>query len=154
MGNRAVITSKDTKYNRGKCRLGIYVHWNGGRDSVNAFLAYAKAKGVRGIESDESYCISRLAQIIGNYFGGTTSVGVEVLHPQDIKERCGSWYLDNGVYFIDDDFKIVEGNTESEGYDLQKFLQQINETQPTNEQLSEEELIEAKKMYEALYATL
>lgn len=31
MGNRAIITTK-------KRDLGVYLHWNGGRDSVGAFL--------------------------------------------------------------------------------------------------------------------
>ena len=33
MGNRAIITTKD-------CDLSLYLHWNGGRDSVEGFLAY------------------------------------------------------------------------------------------------------------------
>lgn len=35
MGNRAVITTTDQ-------RIGIYLHWNGGKDSVEAFLKYCK----------------------------------------------------------------------------------------------------------------
>ena len=37
MGNRAVITTKENMYNNG---VAIYLHWNGGRDSVEAFLEY------------------------------------------------------------------------------------------------------------------
>ena len=37
MGNRAVITTKENMDNNG---IGIYLHWNGGRDSVRAFLKY------------------------------------------------------------------------------------------------------------------
>ena len=59
MGNRAIIKGHGNS-------LGIYLHWNGGRDSVEAFLAYCKLKGYR---SDDSYSWARLAQVIGNYFG-------------------------------------------------------------------------------------
>ena len=37
MGNRAVITTENKK-------IGIYLHWNGGRDSVEAFLKYCELK--------------------------------------------------------------------------------------------------------------
>ena len=33
MGNRAIIKGKNQA-------LGVYVHWNGGYDSVNAFCTY------------------------------------------------------------------------------------------------------------------
>ena len=42
MGNRAVVTNKNQD-------IGIYLHWNGGPESVCAFLTYAKALGVRGL---------------------------------------------------------------------------------------------------------
>jgi hypothetical protein len=45
MGNRAVITTEDKQ-------LGVYVHWNGGRDSIEAFLLYCKIKGYRAPEND------------------------------------------------------------------------------------------------------
>lgn len=151
MGNRAVITSKTNKFNKGKNRIGLYLHWNGGRDSVDAFLAYAKAKGVRGAESDNGYCFARLAQIVGNYFGGTTSVGVVVLTPDDIEGRCGGWCLDNGVYFIDDEFRVVEGRRREGEYDLREFLNEINEHQSGDEQLIAVELDRATKEYQALY---
>ena len=40
MGNRCVITTP-------KRELGVYFHWNGGRDSVEPLLAYCKLKGYR-----------------------------------------------------------------------------------------------------------
>lgn len=67
MGNRAFIrfANADT---------GIYLHWNGGRDSVEAFLDYCRMKKFR----DDYYGVSRMAQIIGNYFGGELSIGVDL----------------------------------------------------------------------------
>ena len=37
MGNRAVITTEKNFENNG---VGVYLHWNGGYDSVSAFLKY------------------------------------------------------------------------------------------------------------------
>ena len=49
MGNRAVITTRENFNNDG---VGVYLHWNGGRDSVQAFLTYCKMKGYREPTSD------------------------------------------------------------------------------------------------------
>ena len=95
MGNRAVITD-------GKKEFGIYVHWNGGPESVCAFLTYAKLSGVRSCDFDECYCFARLAQIIGNFFGGTLSLGVGPLKKLDTNNG------DNGTYVIDYNFNVVE----------------------------------------------
>lgn len=151
MGNRAVITTKTHKFNKSKSRIGLYLHWNGGRDSVDAFLAYAKAKGVRDAESEPEYCFARLAQIIGNFFGGNASVGVCTLTPEDIEDRCKGWWLDNGVYFIDEEFRVVEGKGKEGEYSLRKFLNEINDHQPTEEKLFSEELDQAVEKYNALY---
>lgn len=45
MGNRAIITTK-------KRDLGVYLHWNGGRDSVGAFLEYCELRGFRAPDGD------------------------------------------------------------------------------------------------------
>ena len=47
MGNRAVITKDRDLYG-----IGVYLHWNGGRDSVEAFLAYCDLKRYRGNDSE------------------------------------------------------------------------------------------------------
>ena len=65
MGNRAVIQMQDYD-------VGIYLHWNGGRTSGEAFLETARDYNVRG----DDYGIARLAQMMGNFFGGTLSVGI------------------------------------------------------------------------------
>ena len=71
MGNRAVITTQDEK-------MGIYVHWNGGYDSVNAFLKYCELRGYRSPTEDLTYGFARLAQVICNFFGGGLSCGVDL----------------------------------------------------------------------------
>ena len=60
MGNRAVITTRDAFDHNG---LGIYVHWNGGRDSVNAFLTYCAMKQFASPETD-CYGWARLIVLI------------------------------------------------------------------------------------------
>ena len=73
MGNRAVITTS-TDINVSESNdIGVYLHWNGGRDSVEAFLLYCKLKGYRTPEYD-NYGWARLCQVIGNFFGGGLSI--------------------------------------------------------------------------------
>ena len=135
MGNRAVITSKENFENNG---IGIYLHWNGGRDSVEAFLKYCELKGYREPTSD-CYGWARLTQVIGNFFGGSTSLGVDVVNRLD----CDNW--DNGVYIIDGwkivDRKYFEGE-EQDTYDLMEMLLSIDERQPEEEQLGKEKIKE------------
>ena len=98
MGNRAVVAflGDNGEKNLDEC-LGIYLHWNGGRDSVEGFLQYAKDKGLRSGD----YGVARLCQIIGNTFGGTLSMGVDVVCNLDYDN------FDNGLYWVDKNFNIV-----------------------------------------------
>lgn len=133
MGNRAVITTKENFDNNG---VGIYVHWNGGRDSVEAFLKYCELKGFRSPETDD-YGWARLAQVIANYFGGDgLSIGVNRVDHLD----CDNG--DNGTYFIKD-WKIVGRKyfewTEQQEYPLKGMLEDIDNTQPDHVKLTEEE---------------
>lgn len=100
MGNRAVITTVGEDKNR----IGIYLHWNGGPESVLAFLQAAKQLGVRSPKNDGAYgayCFARLTQIIANYLGGNLSIGVGTIDHLD----CDNF--DNGMYEIGADFEIV-----------------------------------------------
>ena len=141
MGNRAIIKGVGTN-------IGVYVHWNGGYDSVLAFTQYCKLKGYRSPESDPAYGTARLAQVIVNFFGGSCSVGIEnmsgttVMTPELVRE----FFLDNGVYEIEN-WKIVKHWNPGvikpedechEGYDLIETLCEIDECQPVKEQLSKE----------------
>ena len=104
MGNRAVIAfgSDEEK------DVGIYLHWNGGEESVKAFLKVAKDLGVRDPMND-NYGIARIAQIIGNFFGGSNSVGVANLKQLD----CDNY--DNGMFIIGNDFQIVDRKYNRQG---------------------------------------
>lgn len=126
MGNRAVITNKDRK-------LGVYLHWNGGKDSVTAFLEYCRLRGFRS----GGYGMARFCQVVGNYFGGGLSIGVE---PYEEVKDAGD---DNGVYIVEN-WEIVdrifpyEGFVEQEVYDLEEMLLEIDECQPDCERLGED----------------
>jgi len=136
MGNRAVITTENKD-------LGVYLHWNGGRDSVEAFLMYCKLKGYRCPEND-CYGWARLCQVIGNFFGGELSVGIDKYEKLDLD----NW--DNGVYIIKD-WKIVgreyQRNGEQNYYNLVDMVKTINSKQPHNEQLSEDDIDNQLKEY-------
>lgn len=130
MGNRAVITSKENFENNG---IGIYLHWNGGYDSVSAFLKYCELKGYRNPNKD-NYGWARLCQVIGNFFGGTNSIGIDVVNKLD----CDNG--DNGVYIIEG-WKIVDrkyfNSSEQMNYELEEMLMEIDGCMPESEQIGE-----------------
>ena len=130
MGNRAIIQTRDSYENEG---IGIYLHWNGGRDSVEAFLKYCELRGFRSPDVD-NYGWARLCQVIGNFFSGTSSIGID-----NFTKDAGEWQ-DNGTYIIEG-WKIVgrecwdETWEEQNDYDLVHMLLDIDECQPVKDQL-------------------
>ena len=128
MGNRAVITTKENFENNG---VGVYLHWNGGRDSVEAFLKYCELKGYRSPSSD-NYGWARLCQVIGNFFGGSTSIGIDLISKLDYD----NW--DNGTYIIEN-WKIVDrkcfAGLEQDSHNFKSMLKEIDKKQPKEEQL-------------------
>jgi hypothetical protein len=135
MGNRCLIVPK------GQENLGVYLHWNGGVDSVTAFLTYCKMKEYRpfGGKNADGYGIARLCQVVGNYFGGALSIGIEAI-TEELTEDYADAY-DNGIYVIDG-WEICKRISPSgnEGYDLLEMLIDIDKAQPTEEQLGEDYL--------------
>ena len=89
MGNRATLKFKDEAN-----QPNIYLHWYGGRASVQAFLNVAKVMELRA----DSYGVARMCQVVGNFFGGNLSLGCS--------NNLGD-YSDNGIYIIKD-FEIVD----------------------------------------------
>ena len=129
MGNRAVIT-KD----RDLSGIGVYLHWNGGRDSVEAFLAYCDLKRYRG--NDSAYWAAMLVNVCTNFFGNGLSCGVGIAKNLD----CDNY--DNGVYFIDDEWRIVGRkfeHGEEYRYDLEEMIKEIDKRQPEAMRLTESE---------------
>lgn len=138
MGNRAVITWSKDKDVKTSNDIGIYLHWNGGRDSVEAFLDYCNIKGYRKPDED-NYGYARLVQTIANFFGGDgLSIGIDHCCNLD----CENW--DNGVY-VCEGWNIVgrqyyEGEEQS-GYDRLEMLLEINAAQPGGVATSKDKII-------------
>lgn len=126
MGNRAIVKP----YGR---NMGVYLHWNGGRDSVEPFLTYCKMKGFRNFEDD--YGIARFCQVVGNFFGGGLSMGL--LNNVYMCGECASG-LDNGIYEVKG-WEIVGRcggpRHEQNSYDPLEFLLGIDAAQPPKERL-------------------
>ena len=131
MGNRAlIVTEEDHKLGNG---ISMYLHWNGGRDSVEYFLQYCKLRGFRSPERDD-YGWARLAQVIANFMGADgLSVGVGYcndIHSNDVG--------DNGTYIIKD-WEIVGreffSGTEQYVYDRREFLYELDAAQPERQQI-------------------
>lgn len=128
MGNRAVITTEARD-------LGVYLHWNGGRDSVEAFLKYCDLRGFRPPDSDE-YGWARLCQVIANFMGASgLSVGIS-RYTTDKQMDPG----DNGVYVIRG-WEIVDRVypytpfEEEREYPLDAMLREIDASQPEDQRL-------------------
>ena len=131
MGNRAIVKPVDKN-------VGVYLHWNGGVESVSAFLKYCELKQFRdfGGKYADGYGLARFCQVVGNFFGGGLSIGIETDVTES--EEMAEW-MDNGIYVIDGwnivrrigalDDKTVEPNVE--------MLLYIDGKQPVNEQLGE-----------------
>lgn len=132
MSNSAIIKAK------GNDNKAVYLHWNGGRDSVEAFLKYCELKGFRSFEDD--YGMARFCQVVGNFFGAD-GLGLGIV------DNPLNWGTDNGIYIIDG-WKIVGredfAGREQQEYDLQGMLIVIDEAQPKKQQLGE--YLTAKKV--------
>ena len=99
MGNRAVITFDQT-YNA-PC---IYLHWNGGRASVEGFLAAARALGLNYCApGNEAETMDRLAELLATWFFNC-NVGHNVYrYEYGAADRDN---YDNGVYLLNRDMTI------------------------------------------------
>ena len=126
MGNRAVITTESKE-------LGIYLHWNGGRDSVEGFLKYCELRGFRA-PSDDNYGWACLAHVITNFFGDGMSCGI------DLYDRLDTDNWDNGVYVIKGweivDRLFMHGDEQQE-YPLDEMLRSIDRKMPEDERLGD-----------------
>ena len=98
MGNRCVITTAPFK----KDNVGVYLHWNGGIESVLAFCGAAKELGYRSPDTDPAYGLARLCALIALYFNITTDTSVSI-------GRCDQLDMDgdNGTFLIGPDWSVV-----------------------------------------------
>lgn len=139
MGDRAVISNKSKK-------MGVYLHWYGYREFVESVLAYCDVKKYRSPDVDDEYGWARLCQVAGNTIGGNLSVGVGIFNRMD----TDNW--DNGTYIIKDwdivDRLFTHSKDEKMKDTMFENLKYINNKQPKDEQLKEEELEAFAKLWE------
>lgn len=134
MGNRCVITTARGENVQDSPEIGVYLHWNGGRDSVEGFLKYCKLKRFRPPEED-CYGWASLVHVITNFFGGR---GLDIGIDQCRKLDCNNG--DNGVYQIAN-WEIVGrqymDGPEQKRADQNAMLLAIDAMQPADEQIAE-----------------
>ena len=88
MGNRAVIT-----FNTNYSAPCVYIHWNGGRCSIEAFLKAAREFGIQYMDN-ETDKMDALAEMLDRFFFMGISVYRELYGEADTNNG------DNGVYII------------------------------------------------------
>lgn len=129
MGNKAVITTRERK-------VGIYLHWNGGRDTVEPLLRYCELQGYCP-PSKDGYGWARLCQVLGNFLGGSGVLGIDA-YTIDRQMNPG----DNGIYIIEG-WKIVDRIYprahfgEQDVYDFDDMLRAFDEAMPEDLRLGE-----------------
>lgn len=100
MGNRAVIT-----FSTANNAPSIYLHWNGGRASVEGFLTAARQLGLRHAPTAQAQAeaLDNLAEMLARYFF-RCNVGMNVyrLHFAGADRDNG----DNGTYVLNQDLEI------------------------------------------------
>lgn len=130
MGNRAVISMACEGIPK-EYSPSIYVHWNGGRNSIETFLKVATKLKIR---PEPTYAMARLCQIISNFFGGTHSIGMGVYSQLDTDN------YDNGVYWINTKFEIIDRECRAELIEQidteDKMLSNINHVLACNPQFN------------------
>ena len=101
MGNRATVIFTD-----GKKKIGaaVYLHWNGGAESIYAFLNEMERRHIR---ADQEYETARFIHIVGEFFDQESLTGLSlgvVNGPKAINEKelakVRTDHGDNGFYII------------------------------------------------------
>lgn len=119
MGNRCVIVDKNTTKENANQKIGVYLHWYGSEDTVKGLLKICKDRKIRNVITDSSYGWARLCQAFADELsdGGSnyeTGIGIGIVSKLD----CHNY--DNGVYYIDENFDIVE---HTDGSELEKHAE-------------------------------
>lgn len=125
MGNRAFICGTNKK-------LGIYVQWNGGMDTISPLMEYCKKRGFSSINTGRG--LAQLCTVINNTFD---CILAQICPYEELEE-------DNGVYIINDnwdiDRRINPPTTEQDYHDFVEMLNYINNQQPVKYQLKSYQL--------------
>ena len=111
MGNRAVITrSLDDN------APAIYLHWNGGRDSVEGFLKVAQ---YLAFQNDTAEDWDEFAEFLSTNFFNDRSI----YHYRETYGRSDSDNGDNGTYVVDENWNITSRhfNENQEQWNIDSF---------------------------------
>jgi hypothetical protein len=103
MGNRAIVVFTDGK----DVSAQVYLHWNGGPESIYAFLEECDRRKIRGT-SDLSYCAARFCHVVGDFFDQdkttSTSLGLfsspKTLAQYKRTEVKNNPADDNGIFLV------------------------------------------------------
>ena len=129
MGNRAVIT-----FSTANNAPAIYLHWNGGRASVQGFIDAARALGLRHAPTAaaQTEALDQLAELMARHFF-RCSVGMTVyrMHYAGTDRDNG----DNGTYLLGRDLTIVDRLYKPHGEEINPaktaaIVEQITATAP------------------------
>lgn len=145
MGDRAVITTANKPD-----AAGIYLHWHGEPEYVEAFLKYCELKGYR--EPDKDSCgFARLAQVVANYIDGQSGFWAKdgvCIAVDAVRNLCG--WLNHGIYVIEGwrvKERVNEDGTpfDSSGeaprvHTLRELLHAINDAQPKASRIGQEHI--------------
>jgi len=129
MGNRAVIT-----FSTANNAPAIYLHWNGGRASVEGFLSAARQLGLRHARGHQAQteALDQLAEMLARfYFRCNVGMTVYRLHYAGSDRDNG----DNGTYLIGRDLTIIDRLFKPRGEEINQaktaaIVEQITTTAP------------------------
>jgi len=129
MGNRAVITF--ATYSNAPA---IYLHWNGGRASVEGFLSAARQLGLRHARGHQAQteALDQLAEMLARfYFRCNVGMTVYRLHFAGSDRDNG----DNGTYVLGQDLTILARLHHSRGEEINRektaaIIEQITAAAP------------------------
>ena len=129
MGNRAVITF--ATYTNAPA---IYLHWNGGRASVEGFLSAARQLGLRHARGHQAQteALDQLAEMLARfYFRCNVGTTVYRLHFAGSDRDNG----DNGTYVLGQDLTILARLHHNRGEEINRektaaIIEQITAAAP------------------------
>lgn len=100
MGNRAMVVFADKDWKNLSC--AVYLHWNGGPESIYCFLDEMDRRGIR--VDDPSYESARFVHIVGDFFDKDTITGLSLglwNGPKSLDvANLGDFDTDNGLYVV------------------------------------------------------
>ena len=142
MGNRATVIFQA----KGHISPAVYLHWNGGPESVYQFLDELDRRKVR---ADADYEAARFVQLVGEYFDqdGTGSLSLGLAQgPARISPEALALvqtdHGDNGFYVVDRSGKAPQVRRFTAEWDRNRHKDNITELAPA---AVETERIEARR---------